>query len=178
MAWFMVDIQANLRRSSKAVSSDPSPYVSSQQTAARRIVPVSMRKYSVFLLRPYFLPLFTVVARRCILRTSQREVRRMHEAPAFATGAKGCGMDTWRLVGDPAQGSFQVGEVAGAKRLDARLVVTIELRDGVRAASILGFLWAAEPKPKMEGVHRVEGRVGCGVLVIHLRRFHAARSKH
>jgi hypothetical protein len=66
----MVDIQANLRRSSKAVSSDPSPYVSSQQTTARRVVPVSMRKYSVFLLRPYFVPLFTVVARSCILRTS------------------------------------------------------------------------------------------------------------
>src|SRR5829696_4300045 len=84
----------------------------------------------------------------------------------------------WRLVADLAQGSFQGAEVAGAKRLDARLVITIELRDGSRAARILGFLWGAEPQPKMEGVHRVEGRVGCGVLVIHLRRFHAARSKH
>src|SRR5919112_5779713 len=102
----------------------------------------------------------------------------MHEAPAFATGAKGCGMDTWRSVGDLAQGSFQVGEVAGAKRLDARLVITIELRDGGRAARILGFLWAAEPQPKMEGVHRLEGRVLLGVKFVHLRRFDAARSKH
>src|SRR5919107_410654 len=151
-------------------------YVSSQQTTARRIVPVSMRKYSVFLLRPYFLPLFTIVARRCILRTSQREVRRMNEAPAYATGAKGCGKDTRRSVGDLAQRSFQVGEVAGAKRLDTRLVITIELRDGVRAASSRGFLFAAEPQPKMEGVHRLERRILLGVKFVHLRRFHAARS--
>src|SRR5829696_1595445 len=84
----------------------------------------------------------------------------------------------WRLVADLAQGSFQGAEVAGAKRLDARVVVTIELRDGARAARILGFLWGAKPQPKMEGVHRGKGRVRLGVLVIHLRRSHAARSKH
>src|SRR5215217_6751050 len=110
--------------------------------------------------------------------TGQREVRRKHEAPAYATGAKCCGKDTWRLVGDLAQGSFQGAEVAGAKRLDARLVITIELRDGARAARSRGLLFAAEPQPKMEGVHRGKGRVLLGVEFVHLRRFHAARSKH
>src|SRR5215216_5251186 len=101
----------------------------------------------------------------------------MHEAPAYATGAKCCRKDTWRLVADLAQGSFQGGEVAGAKRLDARIVVTIELRDGARAARILGFLWGAEPQPKMEGVHRVKGRVRLGVKIVHLRCRDAAWSK-
>src|SRR5215208_3961168 len=78
---------------------------------------------------------------------------------------------------DLAQGAFQFGEIAGAKRLDARTVVTVKRRDGVRAASILGFLWGAEPQPKMEGVHWLELRVLLGVKVVHLRRFHDARSK-
>jgi hypothetical protein len=83
-----------------------------------------------------------------------------------------------RLLGllDLAQGSVQVGEVARAKRLDASTVVTIERRDGGRATRSLGFLWAAEPQSKMEGVHRVKGRVRLGVKVVHLRRVHAARS--
>ena len=83
-----------------------------------------------------------------------------------------------RLLGllDLAQGSVQGGEVARAKRLDARTVVTIERRDGGRATRSLGFLWGAEPQPKMEGVHRVKGRVRLGVKVVHLRRVHAARS--
>src|SRR5215203_4605581 len=42
--------------------------------------------------------LFTRVRGRRILRTSQREVRRKYEAPAYETGAKCCGKDTWRLV--------------------------------------------------------------------------------
>jgi hypothetical protein len=70
----------------------------------------------------------------------------------------------------------QGGEVAGAKRLDARTVVTIEPRDVGRAARILGFLWGAEPQAEMVGVHWGEGRVRIGVSVIHLRRIHAARS--
>src|SRR5215218_6933857 len=77
---------------------------------------------------------------------------------------------------DLAQGSVQGREVAGAKRLDARTVVTIERRDGGRATRSLGFLRGAEPQPKMVGVHRVEGRVLFGVLVVHLRCFHNARS--
>src|SRR5215218_10276118 len=85
-------------------------------------------------------------------------------------------VNTRRLL-DLAQGSVQGGEVARAKRLDARLVVTVERRDGARAARILGFLWAAEPQSKMEGVHRGKGRVRLGVKVVHLRRCHAARSK-
>src|SRR5215208_5168988 len=82
-----------------------------------------------------------------------------------------------RRLLDLAQGAFQVWEIAGAKRLDARLVVTIKRRNGVRATRILSVLWVAEPQPKMEGVHRVEGRVLFGVLVVHLRCFHNARSK-
>src|SRR5829696_9315163 len=79
---------------------------------------------------------------------------------------------------DLAQGSVQGGEVAGAKRLDASLVVTIKRREGIRAARSLGFLWGAEPQPKMEGVNRGEGRVRLRVKVVHLRGVHAARSKH
>src|SRR5829696_9928592 len=79
---------------------------------------------------------------------------------------------------DLAQGSVQGAEVAGAKRLDARTVVTIKRREGIRAARSLGFLWGAEPQPKMEGVNRGEGWVRIRVKVVHLRGVHAARSKH
>src|SRR5829696_1747879 len=81
-----------------------------------------------------------------------------------------------RRLLDLAQGAVQGAEVAGAKRLDARTVVAVKRREGVRAASILCFLWGAEPQAKMEGVHRGEGRVRLGVKVVHLRRVHAARS--
>src|SRR5215203_686682 len=81
-----------------------------------------------------------------------------------------------RRLLDLAQGAFQFGEVAGAKRLDARTVIAVKRREGVRAASILCFLWAAEPQPKMEGVHWLELRVLLGVKVVHLRRVHATRS--
>jgi hypothetical protein len=77
---------------------------------------------------------------------------------------------------DLAQGSVQGGEVAGAKCLDASLVVTIERRDVGRATRSLGFLWGAEPQAKMEGVHRGECRVRLRVKVVHLRGVHAARS--
>src|SRR5215208_1004139 len=86
-------------------------------------------------------------------------------------------LDLWNVyLLDRTQRAFQVGEVARAKRLDARSVVAVKRRDSVRAASIIGFLWGAEPQSKMEGVHRVKGRVLLGVLVVHLRRFDAARS--
>src|SRR5215216_5741926 len=77
---------------------------------------------------------------------------------------------------DLAQGSVQGGEVAGAKRLDARTVVTIERRDVGRATRSLGFLWGAEPQAKMVSVHRGEGRVRLGVSGVNLRRVHAAWS--
>jgi hypothetical protein len=70
---------------------------------------------------------------------------------------------------DLTQGAFQFVEVAGAKRLDARTVVAVKRRDGPRAASILGFLWAAEPQSKMEGVHWLELWVLLGVLVVLLK---------
>ena len=76
---------------------------------------------------------------------------------------------------DLAQGAFQVGEVAGTKRLDARLVVAVKRRDGPRAARFLGFLGVGKPQPQMEGVHWLELGVLLGVLVVHLWRFHAAR---
>src|SRR5215204_800008 len=79
---------------------------------------------------------------------------------------------------DLAQGSVQGGEVARAKCLDARFVVTIERRDGGRATRSLGFLWGAEPQAKMVGVHRGEGWVLLRVKVVHLRGVHDARSKH
>ena len=59
---------------------------------------------------------------------------------------------------DLAQGTIQVGEVLGAKRLDTRLVVAVKRRDGARAARFLGLLWLGEPHPHMEGVHREELR--------------------
>src|SRR5215213_21459 len=110
------------------------------------------------------------IGRGQVLREGYVAASRARRPPAKLT--------FWIYLLDLAQRAFQVAEIARAKRLDARSVVTIKRRDGVRAASILCFLWGAEPQPKMEGVHRVEGRVLLGVLVVHLRRFHAARSKH
>src|SRR5215217_9212719 len=81
-----------------------------------------------------------------------------------------------RRLLDLAQRSFEGVKLPGAKRLDASTVVAVKRREGVRAASILCFLWAAEPQPKMEGVHWLELRILLGVKVVHLRRFHAARS--
>ena len=52
-------------------------------------------------------------------------------------------------------------------------MVTVERRDGPRAARGRGFLWVGEPQPKMEGVDGVERRVPRGVLVVHLRCWHA-----
>jgi hypothetical protein len=74
-----------------------------------------------------------------------------------------------------AQGAFQGGKIARAKRLDARFVVTVKRRDPPRAARILGFLWVGKLQPQMEGVHWLELRVLLGVLGVHLRRWHAAR---
>src|SRR5215213_9377698 len=86
-------------------------------------------------------------------------------------------LDHARRLLDFAQRSVEGGEVAGAKGLDARLVATtIERRDCGRAASSHGFLWGAEPQPKMEGVNRGKGRVLLGVKVVHLRCWDAARS--
>src|SRR5919112_4009500 len=81
--------------------------------------------------------------------------------------ARGYGVPTYlsplpvaRRLLDRPQGAVQGTEVAGAKRLDARLVATtIERRDGSRAASSRGFLRGAEPQPDMVSVHRGEGRV-------------------
>jgi hypothetical protein len=51
-----------------------------------------------------------------------------------------------RRLLDRPEGSVKGAEVAGAKRLHARLVATtIERRDGIRAASSRGFFWGAEP---------------------------------
>src|SRR5215208_58027 len=81
-------------------------------------------------------------------------------------------------TGSHSGGGLPVWEIARAKRLAASLVVAVKRRDGVRATSILCFLWGAEPQPKMERVHWLELRVLLGVLVVHLRRFHNARSKY
>jgi hypothetical protein len=68
-------------------------------------------------------------------------------------------------------------EVLSAKRLDARHVVPVERRLGARTTRFVGLRWLGEPHPNMEGVHGVEGRVPRGVLGVHLRCRHAARSE-